>query len=358
MLYRHMSSLTDQNLTINVSSLTLLKVVLIVGSVIFFWFIRDILLILFVSLILASAFDPWVDRLQKQRVPRSLGILSIYLGIIISTVGIVYLIIPPLVVEINQLAVSFPTYWGVLSNNWQQFQDAEANQFIVGQIQNTLTDWQSGLGSATGGVFSKVTAFFGGIFSVLLVMVITFYLTIEEHALKRLLRSFVPVKNQPYVTHLINRMQDKIGWWLRGQLLLSFIIFAITYVGLTIFGVKYALVLALFAGLTELIPYVGPFIGLIPAAFIALTQSPMLMLIVVIFYIFVQQLENYVLVPQVMQRTVGLNPIVVIVAMLIGAKLAGIIGIILAVPVTTALSVLLGDVLEGTSEQIAADDQV
>jgi len=352
-----MSSSTDQNVSVNISSLTLLKVVVIVGAIFFFWFIRDILMIMFVSLILASAFDPWVDHLQKRRVPRSVAILSIYLGILVCMAGIIYLLIPPLVIEINQLALSFPAYWNTLFGYWQQFQSAGSNQFILGQIENTLGDWQSGLGSATGGVVNTVTAFFGGIFSVLLVMVITFYLTIEEQALKRLVRSFIPVKNQPYVTHLINRMQEKIGWWLRGQLLLSFIIFAITYISLTVFGVKYALVLALFAGLTELVPYVGPFIGLIPAAFIALTQSPGLMLIVIGIYVVIQQLENYVIVPQVMQRTVGLNPIVVIVAMLIGAKLAGIIGIVLAVPVTTALSVLLGDVLEGTSDQLMTDDQ-
>jgi predicted PurR-regulated permease PerM len=154
--------------------------------------------------------------------------------------------------------------------------------------------------------------------------------------------------------HLIARMQEKIGRWLRGQLLLSLIIFLMTYAGLTILGVRYALVLALFAGVTELIPYIGPFIGLVPALFIALTQSPIVALGVLVLYIIIQQLENYVIVPKVMQRAVGLNPIVIIVAMLVGAKMAGILGIILAVPVATALSVAVGDLFELKRDEDAA----
>ena len=177
-------------------------------------------------------------------------------------------------------------------------------------------------------------------------MVLTFYLTVEEHALKRMLRSLVPVRYQPYITHLVNRIQEKIGMWLRGQLILSLIIFLLSWFGLTILGVKYALVLAIFSGLTELVPYLGPFIGAIPAVFIALTQSPALALGVIVVYLIIQQLENNVIVPKVMQRAVGLNPIITIIAMMIGFKLAGILGIIIAVPVATALSIVLNDFIE------------
>ena len=128
-----------------------------------------------------------------------------------------------------------------------------------------------------------------------------------------------------------------------GQILLMLIIGVLTYIGLFFLDVKYALTLALIAGLFELIPYVGPFIALIPAAILAFIQAPLLGLLVVILYVVIQQLENYVIVPQVMKKTVGLNPIVIIIVMLIGAKLAGVIGIILSVPLTASIAEFLKD---------------
>jgi predicted PurR-regulated permease PerM len=174
----------------------------------------------------------------------------------------------------------------------------------------------------------------------------TFYLAVYDNTMKKSTRALFPAQYQPYFMHLVNRMQDKIGLWLRGQLLLSFIIFIMCLLGLSIFGVKYAWVLALFAGIVEIIPYLGPFIGAVPAVFIAFTQSPELGVIVLVLYILIQQLENYLIVPLVMKKAVGLNPVVVIIAMMVGSQVAGIPGIILAVPVTTALGVIVGDILK------------
>jgi sporulation integral membrane protein YtvI len=353
-----MSVTPTTKMTIDISWQTLAKVVLVVGSIFFLFFIRDILLLIFVALILASAFDPWVDALQKYRIPRSLGILLIYLGVLLVMGGAVYLIIPPIVNEMNQLAKDFPTYWGKVTENFQSFQNFSQEHGWAGNINDSLQNWQSNIGVGVGGVFNTVYSFFGGLISFFMILVITFYMTVDEHGMKRVLRSLIPVKYQPYSTHLINRMQEKIGRWLRGQLLLSLIIFLMSYAGLTILGVRYALVLALFAGVTELIPYIGPFIGLVPALFIALTQSPLIALGVLVLYVIIQQLENYVIVPKVMQRAVGLNPIVIIVAMLVGAKMAGVLGIILAVPVATALSVAVGDLFElkRDEDEIVSED--
>ena len=329
-------------LTIDISTMTLFKVLLIVGAIFFLFFVRDVVLIVFVALILSSAFDPWVDLLQKYRLPRALAILLIYLVVLAALAGAVYLIIPPIISEVQQLSNDFPQYSERLMSSWSAFQSFSAEHAWVQQLQTSVTTWQTNT-LAGGGVFTTVSSFFGGIVSFFMILVITFYMTVDEHNMKRVLRALVPVAHQPYATHLINRMQDKIGRWLRGQLLLSLIIFLVSYAGLTILGVKYALVLALFAGVTELIPYLGPFIGLIPALFIGLTQSPLTALLVLGLYVIIQQLENYVIVPKVMQRAVGLNPIIVIIAMLIGAKVAGIMGIIMAVPVATAASVAIGD---------------
>jgi predicted PurR-regulated permease PerM len=145
---------------------------------------------------------------------------------------------------------------------------------------------------------------------------------------------------------LVNRMQGKIGLWIRGQLILSLIIFSLTFLGLSILGVNYALVLALIAGLTEFVPYLGPTIAAIPAIFLAFTQSPMLALFVLALYYIIQMVENHIIVPKLMQKVVGLNPVISIMVLLVGFKLAGILGAILAIPVVTIASVFLKDLFE------------
>lgn len=337
--------------TINISTVTLIKILFILVLVGFLFYIRNILLIVFVALILASALDPWVDWLHKHKIPRSLGILLIFILLAVVIGGAVYLIIPPISIEVNRLAQNFPVYWEKISTNFSALQSYSADHGWSQNIESSLKALQESIGTAAGNIFGIVFSFFGGVVSFFIVLAITFYMSVEEQAIKRLVRSLMPIKYQPYFTHLVNRIQEKIGYWLRGQLVLSVIIFALTFIGLTILGVDYALVLALFAGVTELIPYLGPTIGMIPAIFIALTQSPMLAVSVFIFYILIQFLENHLITPKVMQRAVGLNPVIIIIAMLVGAKIAGILGIILAVPVTTAISVIMSDFVERKNEE-------
>ena len=340
----------SRKIVVDISSLTLVKVLIIIAAVAFLFYLRDVILIVFVGLVLASAFDPWVDWLQKNRIPRTLGILLIYLVVILILGGAVYLIIPPIVIEVNQLAKDFPAYWEKISNSISSFQSYSESQGWNKNIQESLDTLGQNISEAAGGVFMTVFSFFGGIVSFFIILVITFYMTVEEQAMKRVMRSFMPAKYQPYFTQLMNRMQEKIGRWLRGQLLLSLAIFIISFIGLSILHIKYALVLALFAGVTELIPYLGPFIGAVPAVFIAFTQSPMMALLVIVLYVLIQFVENNMLVPKVMQRAVGLNPVITIVVILVGAKIAGVLGIILAVPVTTALGVLVKDLVDFRKE--------
>ena len=158
-------------------------------------------------------------------------------------------------------------------------------------------------------------------------------MVVEENAVKKLVLSIAPKRYQNYIMGLINRMQRKIGLWLRGQMVLSLSIFILTYIFLFLIGfipglpkMEYILVLALIAGLTEFVPYLGPMLGAIPAVFLAFTQSPILAIAVAVLYYCIQLIENNVLVPKIMQKAVGLNPIVSISVLMIGFQLAGIIG--------------------------------
>ncbi|MBW2164188.1 MAG: AI-2E family transporter, partial [Deltaproteobacteria bacterium] len=208
--------------------------------------------------------------------------------------------------------------------------------------------------------FSTVTGIFGGIFTFFLVLVITFYMAVEENAIKKIVWSIAPKNHQVYVMQLVNRMQKKVGLWLRGQLILSVIIFALTFTALSIVHLftgqmEYALVLALLAGLTEFVPYLGPLIAAIPAVFLALTVSPVLAIVVALVYYVIQLMENNIIVPKLMQKVIGLNPVVRIAVLLIGFKVAGVVGAILSIPVATAVSVFIRDIFERNIQERGDD---
>jgi predicted PurR-regulated permease PerM len=330
----------NQSQTINISTSTILRVIVILLGLLFLYLIRDILLIVFVAVIIAAAINGPVSWLQRHKVPRLLGVIFIYLLLLLLLALIVSLIFPPLAEQIKQLTVYFP---GFMEKIGLSVQEWWGEHKIEGNLQGLLDKISNKLSQATSSVFGTIIGLFGGLFSAVIVLVISFYLAVQEKGVKRFLVSLTPQEHQHYLIDLIERIQNKIGGWLRGQLLLMFIVGFLIFVGLHFLGVKYALTLALIAALLEIIPYVGPILAAIPAVILGFAQAPLLALLIILLYIVVQQLENYVIVPQVMRKTVGLNPIVIIVVMLIGAKLAGVLGLILSVPLTAAIVEFLKD---------------
>ncbi|MBT6301321.1 MAG: AI-2E family transporter, partial [Candidatus Jacksonbacteria bacterium] len=196
-------------------------------------------------------------------------------------------------------------------------------------------------------LFTAASGVIGTVAMIILVLVLTFYLVVEDRGMKRALQAIAPDKTQPYLTQLLSRIQNKMGLWLRGQIILSLIIFILTWIGLTLLGVQYSLLLALVAGLFEIVPFLGPILAAIVAIFFVLAEGDILkVLLVAVLYYVIQLLENHLIVPKVMQKAVGLNPIISIVAVLVGAKIAGIPGAIIAIPLVTAISVFLRDLFE------------
>lgn len=336
----------NNKLTIDVSTMTFIKIVVIGLLLAFLFYIRDILMIVFIALILSSAINPWVDWFQAKRIPRFLAILFIYAVAFGAIFFSAYLIVGPLSIELKNFSADFPGYWNQLSAGWQKFSIFSQQHGLENNINDAITSIEASLTATAGNFFGGIVAFLGGIFSTIIILIITYYLSLYDQRMKRRLRMLFPAKYQPYFTHLVARMQDKIGLWLRGQLVLGLIIFLMALIGLSLLGVKYVWVLALLSGISEIIPYFGPIIGGGPAVFIAFTQSPALGLATLVLFFFIHQSENYLIVPKVMQKAVGLNPVIIIVAMLIGAQVAGIFGIILAVPVATALNILISDILD------------
>lgn len=337
-------------LPIDISFKTILRVLLVIAVIYFAYLIGDVLAILFVSLILASLITPWADWLQKRRIPRGVGVLAIY-AILLGVAGLfVYLLIPPITEQVNQFSKNSPVYLEKLFSGVDIFLEKAKTEGVLDNLQKSLSDFSSGLSGLSGGVFSTVSSILGGMASLIFILVITFYMVAEENGMKKVIWSIVPEKHQPYVIQLFSRMQKKTALWLRGQIILSLIIFVFTYTGLLILGVEYPLVLALLAGITEFIPYLGPIIAAVPAIFVAFTQSPLLALFVLILYYVVQLVESNIIVPKLMHKMVGLNPIVIIVVLLIGFKLYGVVGAILAIPVATAANVFWGDISKKRKE--------
>ncbi len=328
----------DNSRVYDISTLSIFKVVIILLSLAFLWLIRDVLGLVFVAIILASAFDPAVDWLQKIRIPRGIGIIAIFILILGALGSVVYLVSGPIVEQVSALAANFPHYYDSIVGTWHKFQSLGG----VGNVPVSSSLGNLGLPEVSN-FFGFVSNLFGSIFAFFLVLVMTFYLTIEEENMRRFIRSLAPTRYQPYLMQLISKVQTRLGYWLRGWLILSVIIFILSYVGLTLMGVKYALVLALLAGALEIVPFLGPILAAIPAIFLAFQQSPFLAMMVVILYVVIQQIENNVVVPKIMGKVTGLNPIIVLVAVLIGAKIGGMVGALLAVPVATALAVFMSD---------------
>ena len=331
-----------QSQTVNISTLTILKILAILVAFWFIYTVRDVLLIVFVALVLAAAIDPTITRFERKGIPRAAGIAVFYVGILALLSLIVVLFVPLVVEQTINFSSAFPKLYERALSAFQDFSDPS----VINGLQNALESVTQNVSRFATGFFTGVVGFFGGIFSFLGILVLTFYLTMEEKGMKRIAVDLAPARHRPYLTQLFGRIEDRLGSWLRGQLLLGLIIFVLTYLGLTLMGVKYALVLALIAGVTELIPIVGPLIGAIPAVIVGLSEDPILAVWVLVLYLIIQQLENNVIVPRVMAKATGLNPIIVIVSILIGGKIAGITGVILAVPTIIIITTFLEDFLE------------
>jgi predicted PurR-regulated permease PerM len=315
------------------STKVILKVVFTILALAFLWIIRDIIVLLILSLILASAMDPMVDYFSQRRIPRAVSVLAVYVLVFGLGALVLYLFIPTALLQLQILADKWPEYLGQFQN---KLGNASPGQSVLAEFVRNLLSGQVDLG-----LLSKTYGVFSGLFSLLTVLVISFYLVAEERGMKQFIATLLPAKHQEFTIYLIEKIQKKMGLWVIGQIILSFAIFLFTFLGLTILGVDYALFLALLAGFLEIIPYIGPFVSAVPAVFFAFIQSPGLGLAVAILYLIIQKTEGYVLVPKVMQKTVGTSPLAVLVALLVGFKLAGILGLLVAVPLVSAITVVV-----------------
>ena len=322
--------------SLDASTKIILKIVFVVLALGFLWAIRDILLLFLISVILASAMEPMAEYLnQKQRIPRAVSVLAVYLFVFGFAALVIYLLIPPALEQFKVVSQNFPSYAKQFE---ERFGFSFLNDLRLGNIFENIFSSPSGQG-----VIKSTFGVFNGVFSFISVLVISFYLVAEEKGMKNFIAALIPEPHLEFTMGLIEKIQHKMGLWILGQIILSFVIFTLTFLGLTLLGVKYALFLFFLVGLLEIVPYIGPFLSAVPAIFFGLLQSPALGLGVAILYLLVQKTEGYVLVPKVMEKTVGTSPLVVLLALLTGFKLAGVLGLLVAVPLASAITVVVNE---------------
>ncbi len=323
-------------------------IVIVLLGFTFLWFIRNVLFLVFVSLLIATGIEPLVNKLrQKGPFSRSTGILFVY-TLIFGTIGaVLYLAIPPLISEGQRLA--------------ETFADPQKIKTSISSIGNSfLRDTLSAAYENAGSILQTIAlnsqtlsiglSLFEIVFSTATVFVIAFYWLTEKRHIKRFIFSLVPKDKRARSNNIWENVENKLGAWMRGQLFLMLFIGVLAGVGYTIMGLRFAFALAVFAGLAELIPIIGPFLGGAPAVLIALTQDLTLTIIVVVYIVVLQLVEGNVLVPRIMEKAVGVSPLTVIIGILIGTTVAGIGGALLAVPVAAAAQVLINNVLSYGAE--------
>lgn len=337
------------NTVIHFSTRSLLKVVLIAGAVCLLYLLRDIALVVLASIVIASSIEPIIGWFLEKKVPRTITAVATYVMIALFLAIIVYFVLPTLLIEtsdvlvkLNQLslfssssvATTGAVSSGALSNASQIFSINSVISSIAGMFQ-----------TVSGGVFATAGNIFGGALSFLIIFILSFYFAVQEDGVADFLRVIVPPESQGYVIGLWKRSERKIGLWMQGQLFLGFVIGILDFIGLTLLGVPYAFPLAVLAGLFEIVPVFGPILAGVPGVAVAFSVGgAQLAIAAAVFFTIIQQIESNFIYPIVVNKVVGLSPIVVIIALLSGAKLEGVLGAILAIPIMAALMEYYEDV--------------
>lgn len=335
--------------SISISLGTIIKFVLVVLFFGLIFVLKDIILVLLMSIVIASAVEPGTQWFVRRKIPRLFAVIAIYIAFAICFAGIIYFLFLPLLSESSDFLRNFPTYFNAVTIsdtlNSGFFGSGSLSNFTnTIDLENVVSQINHVAGSVTSNAFGTVASFFGGVMSFFLIVVLSFYLAVEEDGVGKFLKAVTTLKHEKYVVSLWKRSQRKIGLWMQGQLVLAVIVGMLVYLGLLIINVPNALLLAFLAAAFEIIPLFGPILASIPAISIAfVTGGVPLALIVIGLYIIIQQFENQLIYPLVVKKVVGVSPIVSIVALAIGWQLAGLTGLILSVPIAAVIIELFND---------------
>ncbi len=341
---------TERNdVTFHVSTGTILKIIVALLLCVALFVLRDLVLVVLAAIVVASAIEPIAIWFIQHRIPRLPSVMIIYLALALVFIGGFYFLILPLLGESSGFISALPSYIEKGSASIQEsgfvqskpiFQSISSNF----SFDNFAEQGNKILAGFSSGFWNTVNIVFGGLLSFVLIIVLSFYLSVQEDGIGKFLQIISPRKHEKYIIGLWKRAEIKIGLWMQGQIILVVIIAILVYLGLALFGVRHALLLAVLAGMFELIPLFGPILAAIPAILIAFVDGGIsLGFIIAGFYLVIQQFENQLIYPLVVKKVVGVSPIIVIIALVAGAQLAGFIGLILSVPLAAIIMEFIND---------------
>lgn len=320
---------------LNISWGALWKVLLMAALVAVLYVSRDVLLAALLAITIASALEPFVSYLERKRIPRIIGTLAIYLLSILAIALIIYIVIPIFLVELNSILTNSNDLVGSISTS------LGVNPSLFETLTATINTFTATLLGGKTTLVAILSQLLGGLLLMIIVFVISFYLTIDKGGLERFITTILPRSYHDTVLQIYERMRHKISNWFAGQIFLSIVIGIAVWLGLWALGVKYSFIIGIVAAVLELVPYVGPIFSGSLAVITAMTQSTSLGMYTLILFIAIQQVESHFLIPAVNKYTTNLNPVIVIMALLIGGKVFGIVGIILAVPIAVLFQEIL-----------------
>jgi len=342
--------LPSQDIHIELNTGTIIKFFLIAILIAALYYVLDVVLVVLAAIVIASALEPVIKRLGKYRIHRTVASVLIYILIAAVLAAIFIFFVPVLANDMVAFLNNLPRTIS-LGDLWSPMQDVgvSLSPGVLASHTISISDFvnnlQSILVGTSAGAFKTATLVFGGAISFILIVVLSFYLAVQEDGVDQFLRIITPVRQHEYISGLWKRSQLKIGYWLQGQIILGIVIGVLVYVMLVIVGIPHALILALLAAVFEIIPVFGPIISSVPALIVAFTSSGLgTGLLLLGLYLIIYQFESQIFYPLVVKKIVGISPIVVILALVIGAKLAGVLGALIAVPLSAAFMEYIHDV--------------
>lgn len=342
----------DKNIRVTISSGTILKTILWLIFFSFLFYIKDIVLVVLAAIVIASAIEPATNWCGKHRIRRLPAVVGIYFILAAILAAFFIFFVPSVLGEALTYLSNLPETINI-SDLWGFHDILPSLQEKAFSIRDFLDASKYAISGTGTGAFRTASLIFGGALSFILMIVLSFYLAVQEDGVSDFLRIVSPVKHHDYVVNLWKRSQKKIGYWMQGQLLLGLIVGVLVYLGLMVLGVRHALLLASVAAVFELIPIFGPILAAVPAVLIALVDTGATQGFLIIgLYLIIHQFENHLLYPLVVRKIVGISPMVVIIALVVGAKLAGFVGAILAVPIAAAIMEWVDDIDKGKRKMV------
>jgi predicted PurR-regulated permease PerM len=315
---------------VEISHKTVVFTVVFLIGLWFLYFIRDLILQLFLALLIMTILNPLVTRLSKYKIPRAVSVFVSYLIFLGVVAGVIAGIAPPLIEQSTSFVNNLPKYLESLG--------------VTAYLgEQAVSNFVSQLGSVPGQVARFTVSLFSNVLSVITVLLFAFYMLLAREKLEDQLSYLFGDARKKKIGAVMDRLEKQLGGWARGQLTLMLLVGVATYVGLRLLGIPYALPLSILAGLLEVVPYIGPIISAVPAVIIGFGISPLMGIAVTALSFLIQQVENYVFVPKVMEKSVGVNPIITLLALTIGFRIAGVVGVIISVPVVITIRVLSKD---------------